>query len=134
MDEKLGVSTGSDADTLGSSYEQNRERIRHNNPQGAVSHDSGVNVEKAEHEFAELNRELSSISYQAQRLSKHASRVSKNDVHNSDVERTGSSTDSVESWDLETALRGNQAAELEAGIKGKHIGEITTFVAILTRY
>ncbi|KAL4939152.1 hypothetical protein BDV06DRAFT_225287 [Aspergillus oleicola] len=122
--EKTGASTGSDADTIRSSYEQNREWIRHSNPQGVVSHDTGVNVERAEHEFAELNRELSSISYQAQRLSKHASRVSKNEVHSKDAERSASSTDSVDSWDLETALRGNQAAELEAGIKSKHIGVI----------
>ncbi|KAL4926064.1 putative ABC transporter [Aspergillus undulatus] len=126
MDEKErpGASTGSDANTIDSSYEENREWIRHNNPQGDVSHNLGVNVERAEHEFAELNRELSKISYQTQRLSKHASRVSKNEVHSKDVEKSASSTDSVESWDLETALRGNQAAELEAGIKAKHIGVI----------
>ncbi|KAL4789969.1 ABC-2 type transporter-domain-containing protein [Aspergillus venezuelensis] len=122
--EKTGTSTGSDADTIRSSYDQNREWIRHSNPQGVVSHDTGVDVERAEHEFAELNRELSSISYQAQRLSKHASRVSKTEVHSKDVEKSASSTESVESWDLETALRGNQAAELEAGIKSKHIGVI----------
>ncbi|KAL5335822.1 ABC-2 type transporter-domain-containing protein [Aspergillus crustosus] len=122
MDEKHETSTISDVDTLDSTYDQNREWVRHNNPQGVVSHDSGVNVERAEQEFAELNRELSSISYQAQRVSKHASRVSKNEIHSKDVERSASSTESVESWDLETALRGNQAAESEAGIKGKHIG------------
>ncbi|KAL4902399.1 hypothetical protein BDW74DRAFT_180901 [Aspergillus multicolor] len=124
MDEKQGTSTGSDADTLDSSYEQNREWIRHSNPQGVVSHNSGVNVERAEQEFAELNREFSGISYQAHRLSKHASRVSKSEIQSKDVERSASSTDSVESWDLETALRGNQEAELEAGIKSKHIGVI----------
>ncbi|KAL4917968.1 ABC-2 type transporter-domain-containing protein [Aspergillus aurantiobrunneus] len=124
MDETQGASTGSDADTLDSSYEQNREWVRHNNPRGIVSHDSGVNVEKAEQEFAELNREFSNISYHAQRLSRRASRASKNEVHSRDVERATSLTDSVESWDLETALRGNQAAELEAGIRGKHIGVI----------
>ncbi|KAI9374499.1 ABC-2 type transporter-domain-containing protein [Aspergillus egyptiacus] len=122
--EKPSASPGSDADTLSSNYEQNREWVRQNNPRGFVSHDSGVNVERAEQEFAELNRELSSISYQAQRLSKHASRVSKNEVHSKDVERCASSTESVEPWDLETALRGNRAAELEAGIKSKHIGVI----------
>ncbi|KAL4753783.1 hypothetical protein BDW72DRAFT_13841 [Aspergillus terricola var. indicus] len=124
MDEKQGASTGSDADTLNSSYEQSREWVRHSNPQGVVSHDSGVNVERAEQEFAELNREFSNISYQVQRLSKHASRASKTEIHGKDVERSASSTDSVEPWDLETALRGNQAAELDAGIKSKHIGVI----------
>ncbi|KAL2789133.1 ABC-2 type transporter-domain-containing protein [Aspergillus keveii] len=124
MDEKRGASTSSDADTLDSSYEQNREWIRHSNPQGEMSHESGVNVERAEQEFAELNRELSKISYQAQRLSKHASRVSKNEVHSKDVERSASSTDSLEDWNLETALRGNQEAEVEAGIRSKHIGVI----------
>ncbi|KAL4978007.1 ABC-2 type transporter-domain-containing protein [Aspergillus desertorum] len=124
MDEKQGASTGSDADSIDSSYERNRDWVRQNNPQGVVSHNSDVNVERAEQEFAELNREFSNISYQAQRLSKHASRASKSEIHGKDVERSASSTDSVESWDLETALRGNRAAELEAGIKSKHIGVI----------
>jgi ABC-type transporter Mla subunit MlaD len=131
MDEKQGASTGSDADTLNSSYEQSREWIRHSNPQGVVSHDSGVNVERAEQEFAELNREFSNISYQVQRLSKHASRNSKTEIHGKDVERSASSTDSVEPWDLEAALRGNQAAEVEAGIKSKHIGKLTAAAALV---
>lgn len=120
----VATSRTSDVDTLSVSetYEQNREQVRISIPQGVTSHQSGVDVEKAEHEFAELNRQLSNISHQARRLSKQASRTSKAPVI-SDIEKSGSSADSDEPWDLETALRGNRAAEAEAGIKNKHIGE-----------
>lgn len=120
----VATSRTSDVDTLSVSetYEQNREQLRISNPQGVTSHQSGVDVEKAEHEFAELNRQFSSISHQARRLSKQASRTSKAPVI-SDIEKSGSSADSDEPWDLETALRGNRAAEAEAGIKDKHIGK-----------
>lgn len=81
---------------------------------------SGVNVEQAEKDFAELNRELSGISLQARRLSKQLSKQSKS----ADVEKLGSSSDSDEEpWDLESALRGSRAAEVQAGIKPKRIGK-----------
>ncbi|GAB1215708.1 hypothetical protein ATERTT37_004902 [Aspergillus terreus] len=123
MDDKLPAPdspTSSDADTSFTidNYEQGREWIRNSNPQGVTSQPSGVDVEKAEHDFSELNRQFSSISQQAHRLSKHASRASKP----ADVEKSGTSTDSEEPWDLETALRGNQTAERDAGIKNKQIG------------
>lgn len=113
-----------DVDSLSTAddYAQGRERIRTSNPHGLSSHQAGVDVEKAEHEFAELSREFSSISHQARRLSKQESKSSKAPV-TTDLEKSGdSSADSDEPWDLETALRGNRAAEADAGIKNKHIG------------
>lgn len=130
MDEKEKVeirdgTSDSDADSFRTSnYEQQREELRISNPQGITSTVTGVDVEKAEHDFEVLNRQFSSISHQARRLSKQASRASKPVTTTEDVERTGSSTDSESSWDLETTLRGNRAAEEEAGIKDKHIGVI----------
>lgn len=118
------TSRTSDLDTLSASetYEQNREQVRTSNPQGVTSHQSGVDVEKAENDFAELNRQFSNISHQARRLSQHVSKASKAPAI-SDIEKSGSSNDPDEAWDLETALRGNRAAEAEAGIRDKHIGK-----------
>lgn len=107
-----------------SSYEQQREELRMSNPHGFTSTRSGVDVEKAEEDFSELNRQFSSISQQARRLSRQASRASKPTATTEDVEKTASSAESDDSWDLESALRGNRAAEEEAGIKDKHIGKL----------
>ncbi|KAJ5673157.1 CDR ABC transporter [Penicillium longicatenatum] len=123
-DEKFLTPEGSnhpDVDSL--SYEQRREEIRIANPQGVTSVQNGVDVEQAEEDFSDLNRQFSSISHQARRLSKHASRASK-PTATVDEEKARSSNDSDDTWDLETALRGNRAAEDEAGIKDKHIGVI----------
>lgn len=120
----MTTSRTSDVETssASTSYEQNRENGRISNPQGETSHQYGVDVEKAEHEFAELDRQLSSISHQARRLSKQVSGTSKTPAIG-DIEKSGSS-DSEEHWDLETALRGNKSAEVDAGIKNKHIGKL----------
>jgi hypothetical protein len=86
---------------------------------------SGVNVARAERDFAELSRELSSISQSARRLERQISRVaSKGGSRLDDVEKMGtnSSTEAEVPWDLETTLRGTQAAEHDAGIKPKRIG------------
>ncbi|KAL1979618.1 hypothetical protein VTN96DRAFT_5440 [Rasamsonia emersonii] len=92
---------------------------------GLTRTQSGVDVEQAEKDFAELNRELSGISQQARRLSKQLSKQSRTAAKLDDVEKLGSSTDSDdESWDLESALRGSRAAEVQAGIKPKRIGVI----------
>lgn len=125
MEKELGARNGSDADTSSTydHYEEGREWVRNTNPQGVTSHQSGVDVERAEQDFLELSRQFSSISQQAHRLSKHASRASKPVVESKDLEKSGTSTDSDEPWDLETSLRGSQDAEKAAGIKNKHIGE-----------
>ncbi|KAI9930069.1 hypothetical protein MW887_011879 [Aspergillus wentii] len=125
MDEKLPSesSNSSDIDIVSTAndYEQTREQIRLSNPQGLTSPQANVDVERAEHEFSELNRQLSTISHKTRRLSKQASRPSKAGVTTEDVEKSGGSAGSEEEWDLETALRGNRSAEAEAGIKDKHI-------------
>lgn len=127
MEEKSPTaSTGrtSDVDTssITHSHDQNRERVWTSSYQDVTSTKSGVNVEKAQYEFAELDRQLSSISNRARRLSKHVS-GSKTGVKD-DVEKIGTSSgESDEPWDLETALHGNRAAEVKAGIRSKHIGE-----------
>jgi hypothetical protein len=110
-------------DSVDSLHTRSYERHEEINSQGVISIRSGVDVEKAEEDFSELNKQFSNISHQARRLSRHASRASKPTATAEDVEKAASSTDSDESWDLETALRGNRAAEEEAGIKDKHIGE-----------
>ncbi|KAJ5177141.1 uncharacterized protein N7482_003018 [Penicillium canariense] len=117
------ASINSDIDSLHSSnYDHRREEYHITNPQGMTMSHTGVDVEKAEYEFSELNRQFSSISHQARRLSKQASQTSKPTAITDDVEKAGSSADSDEPWDLETTLRGNRAAEEEAGIRDKHIG------------
>lgn len=126
LDEKLSTpaaSNDSDGDTLDSeNYEHGREELWGSNPQGITSSQQGVDVEQAEQDFSELSRQFSSISHQARHISKQASRASKTGTRNEDVEKSASSAGSEEQWDLETALRGNRAAEVEAGIRDKHIG------------
>jgi hypothetical protein len=102
------------------SYGRQLEEVRIANTQANTPLQGGVDVEQAEQEFSELNRQFSS-SHQARRLSQQASRVSKSGA-TADVEKAVSSTETDESWDLETALHGQHAAEEEAGIKDKHIG------------
>jgi ATP-binding cassette subfamily G (WHITE) protein 2 (SNQ2) len=84
----------------------------------------GVDVEQAEKDFAELSKSLSKQSQRLSRTYSRASRVSK--AKNSrDVEKAVSSDESSqEDWSLEDTLRGAKQADLEAGIKQKHIGVI----------
>lgn len=106
------------------SYEDGREQVRSSNPGGLARIQSGVDVERAEKEFAELNRQFSHISKHARRKSKQGSQYSNQE----DLEKSGSPSDSVdEPWNLESTLHGSKAAEAEAGIKSKHIGTVNTF-------
>ncbi|GAD91973.1 hypothetical protein CIMG_06623 [Paecilomyces variotii No. 5] len=116
----------SDVDTISTknSYERGRENVRNANTQGLSRTQSGVDVGKAEHDFAELNRQLSGISHNARSLSRQVSRASKGGVTAEDVEKTASSIESEEPWDLQTALHGSRAAENDAGIRPKRIGVI----------
>ncbi|KAI0503400.1 ABC-2 type transporter [Xylaria bambusicola] len=99
------------------SSEEQRERARQSNPNGFSRIHSGISVEQAQADFAELQREISGLS--------RASRV--NSHHAGDPEKgmkgdiTGSET-SEEEFNLEEVLRGGLSAEQEAGIKPKHIG------------
>ncbi|KIW29259.1 uncharacterized protein PV07_05084 [Cladophialophora immunda] len=82
---------------------------------------SGVNVEQAEKDFAELSRELSAIS---RRISRTHSKAS--NARARDVEKAISSSDetSEDTFDLESTLRGAREADNAAGIKPKYIGVI----------
>ncbi|EEH33174.2 hypothetical protein PAAG_04227 [Paracoccidioides lutzii Pb01] len=84
------------------------------NPQGMTHPHSGVGVERAEDEFAELSKQLSSIFHKNGRYS----HLGKKDAGQNDVE-VSSATEGQ--WDFETALRGNQAAKVKAGIRPKCI-------------
>jgi ATP-binding cassette subfamily G (WHITE) protein 2 (SNQ2) len=117
-------SSNSDVDTLDSySHGKQLEEVRIANTQPNTSFQTGVDVRAAENDFLELNRQFSSISHKAHRLSTQVSRVSKTGIPTQDVEKAEGSTQSNESWDLETSLRGDRVAAEEAGIKDKHIGE-----------
>ncbi|KAI5866282.1 ABC-2 type transporter-domain-containing protein [Durotheca rogersii] len=102
-----------------SNPEEQRELARQNNPNG-FSQTAGVSVERAEADFAELQRELSGLS----RASRTRSRKETTDVEKG-IDATldaPSSEDSGEVFDLENTLRGGLDAERKAGIKPKHIG------------
>lgn len=83
---------------------------------------SGVDVERAEKDFAELSRELTSLS---RRMSRTHSRASAPRPAN-DPEKAVSSSDgtSEDAFDLEETLHGSREADSEAGIKPKYIGVI----------
>ncbi|KAF2966763.1 hypothetical protein GQX73_g6802 [Xylaria multiplex] len=110
-------SSATSVPTFSDTSEEQRENVRHSNPNGFSRVSAGVSVEQAEAEFAELQREISGLS--------RASRV--NSHHAGDPEKgiksgvTGSET-SEDDFDLEQVLRGGLDAEQEAGIKPKHIG------------
>ncbi|KAL6706222.1 ATP-binding cassette transporter snq2 [Coniothyrium glycines] len=86
----------------------------------------GVNVRRAEAEFAELSKELSRASNQQRRLSRVQSRQSRKDQAVPDVEKAGvaGSDSSDEPFDLEATLRGGRDEEEAAGIKSKRIGVV----------
>lgn len=95
-------------------------------PHAAHRQQSGVNVEQAQADFAELSRQITGLSQTSRRLSRTQSRRSVKDVTVShDLEKAGTSESSDEEpFDLESYLRGNKKLEDEAGIKNKHIGVI----------
>lgn len=86
----------------------------------------GVNVQRAEADFAELSKELSRASNQHRRLSRVQSRQSRKDQTVADVEKAGEtgSEGSDEPFDLEAVLRGGKDEEEAAGIKSKRIGVV----------
>ncbi len=94
----------------------------------ARTESAGVDVKRAEQDFAQLNRQLSDYSEYNRRMHRQQSReYSKGQLR--DIEKAVSSGESLEEpWDLETALRGAKAAEHEAGIKIKSIGAFPTML------
>ncbi|KAF2685329.1 ABC transporter CDR4 [Lentithecium fluviatile CBS 122367] len=86
-------------------------------PEKDNAHPAGVDISRAEAEFAELNRELSRTSHLSRVQSRHSRK-------GADVEKAADETSSEEQFDLETVLRGNRDEEERAGIKSKRIGVV----------
>ncbi|ORX96976.1 ABC-2 type transporter-domain-containing protein [Clohesyomyces aquaticus] len=86
----------------------------------------GVNIQRAEADFAELSKELSRSSQISRRISRTQSRQSRKEHVIADVEKSApaSEASSDEQFDLETVLRGNKDEEELAGIKSKRIGVV----------
>jgi len=86
----------------------------------------GVDVSRAEADFAELSKELSRSSNISRRLSRVQSRQSHKNKAGTDVEKGVDLSDasSDEPFDLEATLRGNRHEEEAAGIKSKRIGVV----------
>ncbi|KAJ4293655.1 ATP-binding cassette transporter snq2 [Kalmusia sp. IMI 367209] len=89
--------------------------------QATEKHDAGVNISRAEADFAELNREFSRSSH----LSRTKSRQSRKSTTAADIEKAvDEESSSEDQFDLETVLRGNRDEEERAGIKSKKIGVV----------
>lgn len=114
-------SESSDSDTIftNSDYERERENLRNTNRQGLTQPTGGVDVQKAEEEFAVLSKELSRISEKSKRPVTQKQNGS-NEKDSRDVE---SGSESKSTFDLEAALHGSRDAEAAAGIRPKRIGE-----------
>ncbi|RDW71882.1 hypothetical protein BP5796_07916 [Coleophoma crateriformis] len=112
-------STSTDADA-----EIERENVRHANPNGFSNPKGGVNVSDAEAEFAQLQRELSGISQRSKQLARSKSNQSTKQKDVEKIATSASSSETESQFDLEQTLRGNQAAEIESGIRPKHIGVV----------
>ncbi|OAL69363.1 hypothetical protein A7D00_6482 [Trichophyton violaceum] len=115
-------SEASDSDTIFAScdYERERENLRNANLQGLTQPTGGVDVQKAEEEFAVLSKELSRISEKSKRPFIQEQN-SLNEKGSYDVE---SGSESKSAFDLEAALHGSRDAEAAAGIRPKRIGVI----------
>jgi ATP-binding cassette subfamily G (WHITE) protein 2 (SNQ2) len=97
------------------------------NEKGFVDAQGGVNVHRAEQDFAELSKELSRTSQVSRRLDRVQSRHSRKDLTVTDVEKSAvasSDASSDEPFDLEKTLRGGQEDQEAAGIKSKRIGVV----------
>ncbi|EAT81447.2 hypothetical protein SNOG_10948 [Parastagonospora nodorum SN15] len=97
------------------------------NEKGFVDVQGGVNVHRAEQDFAELSKELSRTSQVSRRLDRVQSRHSRKDQAVTDVEKSAiasSDASSDEPFDLEKTLRGGQEDQEAAGIKSKRIGVV----------
>lgn len=107
----------------GDDYEKGREVVRttSRNSHGLARTKSGVDVEQAERDFAELSKQFSAHSRRMSRSHSNA-RAS---IANKDLEKATSSEATTErdNWDLEETLRGAKEADYEAGIKSKYIGK-----------
>jgi ATP-binding cassette subfamily G (WHITE) protein 2 (SNQ2) len=109
---------------------RNSQQYNEKDATGFTDATGGVNVHRAEQDFAELSKELSRTSNIERRLSRvqsHQSRKSRKGQAVTDVEKTGiasSDASSEEPFDLEKTLRGGREEEEAAGIKSKRIGVV----------
>lgn len=110
----------------GEQYHGSHPARRSSQRNGSLGLETGVSVEQAETDFAELSRELSGVSQHSRQLSRTTSRRSNLSVKNAvvDVEKTATTSEEsdAEQWDLEQTLRGSKEEEYAAGIKTKRIG------------
>ena len=91
---------------------------------GSPSASSGVNVKRAQTDFAELNRELSGTSQQMRRVSKEPIQGTTS-IEAIDLEKSlPLATPEQGEWDLETILRGARSLDQESGIKPKRVGVV----------
>ncbi|KAI0178681.1 ABC-2 type transporter-domain-containing protein [Hypoxylon sp. FL1284] len=104
--------------TSGTDLEEQRQIAGQRNPNGFSRTHTGVSVEQAEADFADLQREMSGLSRASRTHSRKGADIEKG-VET--IESPGSEG-SVDIFDLEETLRGGLDAEREAGIKPKHIG------------
>lgn len=117
-----------DNDSVGaaSAHDSTARNSEKYNDTGFIDVKGGVNVLRAEAEFAELSKELSRTSHKSRRLSRVQSRQSRKDQVIADVEKdsAASSDTSDEPFDLAKTLRGSRDEEEAAGIKSKRIGVV----------
>jgi ATP-binding cassette, subfamily G (WHITE), member 2, SNQ2 len=106
--------------------EAQRESARSSSLNSFVRPASGVSVTKAEAGFAELQRELSSVSEKFRLSQWRGVDYGVEDGGSIDAEKTFGRGLALDDglFDLESTLRGNRIAENRAGIKPKHIGVI----------
>jgi hypothetical protein len=97
-----------------------------NNEKGFSNVTGGVDIQRAEADFAELSKELSRASNISRRLSRVQSKQSRKGDVVTDVEKATveGSESSDEPFDLEATLRGGKDEEEAAGIKSKRIGVV----------
>ncbi|KAI5305923.1 5'-3' exoribonuclease 2 [Ascosphaera pollenicola] len=107
------------ADDALSQYRRSCELTRSNNPEGFSKVTSSINIEEAEADFAELNRVFTQKSARSQAATRAEKTADVEGAYDSETVETHD-----EPWDLEEVLRGQQQAEVDVGIRPKHIGII----------
>lgn len=115
-----------DASIRTASVTDSTARNSAHNEKGFSNVTGGVNIQRAEADFAELSKELSRTSNISRRLSRVQSKQSRKDQATTDVEKATveGSESSDEPFDLEATLRGGKDEEEAAGIKSKRIGVV----------
>lgn len=109
----------------GTIWDKEKLDVLHSNKaRDHVQDDSGVSVDRAEADFAELNRQFSRLSHDNQNLSGVSSQVDK--LKEQDIEKlpVSPSDATLKPWDLEETLRGQRSEDDITGIKTKRIGVI----------